>query len=90
MTSIHAELLNELDEMARGFQYALRRETIQEAVWLISRQEREINFLTQRLRKAHFWAKCERDNCKLDGGKEHDEYFAAGGETFAEFLAKDL
>lgn len=41
---------------------------------------RDRDDLKQRLRDMHQWV-CTADNCKLDGGEEHEEYFKAGGLT---------
>ena len=70
MTSIHAELLNDLDRMARHHHYALQRETLQEAEQLIVSQEREINRLKNKLVEFHGMT-CTAENCNLDGGPEH-------------------
>lgn len=44
---------------------------------------RERDALKQRLREIHQW-QCTADNCELDGGEEHEEYFKSGGKMFDE------
>lgn len=43
----------------------------------------EVGRLRDRLRMMHYWGKCEPDNCNVDGGPEHNEYFASGGKQWA-------
>lgn len=50
--------------------------------------EAEIAGQRKRLRDIHQW-KCTADNCELDGGQEHEEYFVNGGLTFKEQLQRE-
>lgn len=50
---------------------------------------RERDDLKRRLRDMHQWH-CTSDNCMLDGGEEHEEYFDAGGMNFREKVAEEF
>lgn len=54
----------------------------------LSARDRELAELKRRFREVHKW-RCTADNCTLDGGPEHEEYFSGGGMTFDEELAHE-